>query len=655
MLSDSRNDRYMDFGIIVLLIGVALLIRAPGLGKWCITSDEYFLSRSLSFIERSGLPQFPSGGYYVRGILLQYLMIIPVKIFPNREFALRLLPLIFGVLTVPMVYLFCKKFMSDLSSFLCSIILLLSSWHIEFSRFARFYSAFQLVFISFLYFLYTGYFEEKRRSKFLCWAFAVLSVFIFEGSIFLPVILLIIVFLKEENTFINKTKEIFPWFVFLVVLNYLVNEIDYKNWGVRDALPVDLLTKNGKGVWENLPVVTPSTDILMEAWRSYWSLTIYLLIVGMGVYIFRLFFNQMRQDRDTWKWLFVLIVLILPPFHQYGLMGALAVFLLINKPKIREILRSKWKIILGYWTVTLTFWGVLIIFSGNSNKMLHFLVGYPAVKNHIIVPFAENVPFLGLVAASVLFLSVVHSIFYERDPSRIFVLNILLICLLLLSVFKVPERSTRYSFFFFPLVFVLGYLEVDSLVRWIGRKQGESLPRYFRSVLVSIPLILFLASDDFHPLHILDVSSAEANFRIGKYATYQEHWYERFDYDSPATYVNRHFLKGDKVIIDSNPFADYLHNPVYFFSPTDTYWFPQFSRNFGTLEIWSGSPMISTIQSIAELVPKNSGNHLWLISKEKLSGGYSVHEVAQKYHWDVQMAHNGLDGRFKVWMITVHE
>jgi predicted membrane-bound mannosyltransferase len=134
------------------------------------------------FILERGIPMFPGGGYYVRGILLQYLTALPVSFLQNLELAVRIVPFLFGALTVPLFYLFCRKFLGEFESILCTVILLLSSWHIELSRFARMYMPFQFFFFLFLYSVHSGFRENAFRHRLAAWIVATLTVFVYEGA-----------------------------------------------------------------------------------------------------------------------------------------------------------------------------------------------------------------------------------------------------------------------------------------------------------------------------------------------------------------------------------------------------------------------------------------------------------------------------------------
>jgi predicted membrane-bound mannosyltransferase len=239
------NKRFTDITVALLLTIGAVSIRLPGLGKWCLTSDEFFLYKPVEYILQKGIPEFPGGGYYVRGLLLQYLITIPLAIFHNKEFALRLFPLIFGVLTIPLFYIFCRKFMDKYPSFICSLLLVFSSWHIEFSRFGRFYTAFQFLFFLFIYLFHTGYWENIRKYQISSWVVAFITIFVFEASIFIPFIILIYVFLINYFRLNDKMKiELFIVSIFLIMINLIVNNVDYTTMGVSNLYPIEYVQAN---------------------------------------------------------------------------------------------------------------------------------------------------------------------------------------------------------------------------------------------------------------------------------------------------------------------------------------------------------------------------------------------------------------------------
>lgn len=457
----------LDYWILGGILVAAALIRAPGLGRWCFTIDEYYYYNSAFFILDKGIPQFPGGGYYVRGLLIQYLIAFSSYFSPNKEFAARIVPLIFGVLSVPLFYLICRRFLSVLPAFLCSLLLLFSSWHIEFSRYARMYAPFQFAFFSFIYFFHSGYFLKNRNHRIACWVVAFVSVFIYEGSIFLPFLLLLPV-LTDETPWNRRTVETMCVFIGLVVTNYLITGINYRDMGVTNPYPVELdLMKSGI----DAPFFLPALDLLKEVFHTIPMLLVYILCVLGGSYVYM---RQFWKRTGFWDVVSKALAVVFPLIHQYGLMFIVLLMLFVSHKRIfREFLdgRRTW---IPYFAITIVFWIAVgsfhekeLLSRGNIVPFLKntasFLFGYPLLYKTIVEPFSKVTPFWGAFLSLTLFVSIVHCLFSEGDDSRGILILILLVCTLLISTLKTLYSETRYSFFYFPLLYIICYLEISSL------------------------------------------------------------------------------------------------------------------------------------------------------------------------------------------------
>jgi len=75
--------------ILLLTVLIGLAIRLKGLGKWPLAVDEYYIIKSVENILQKGIPEWSSGGLYLRGLIFQYmiagLLILGIKV----EFAAR--------------------------------------------------------------------------------------------------------------------------------------------------------------------------------------------------------------------------------------------------------------------------------------------------------------------------------------------------------------------------------------------------------------------------------------------------------------------------------------------------------------------------------------------------------------------------------------
>src|SRR3990172_2332879 len=97
------------------------------------------------------------------------------------------------------------------------------------------------------------------------------------------------------------------------------------------------------------------------------------------------------------------------------------------------------------------------------------------------------------------------------------------------------------------------FISLDETFKICCRLKNIFKNKYTRriiNVIAIIPFVIFIFTEDFNLQHILNVSSKEINFRIGIYNKLANHWYYRFDIESPAKYVNMMYKEGDVIILD---------------------------------------------------------------------------------------------------------
>ena len=151
--------------VMLLFIVIGLYFRLKGLGKWPFTNDEYYVAKSVRNILENGMPSFDCGGYYVRGILYQYLMVPFVALGFRDELAFRLVPVISYVIAIPALYQLGKRTSGAVLACLVVASFSISLVEIELSRFARMYMPFQALFLWYLLFLYKAVLEQDRTAR----------------------------------------------------------------------------------------------------------------------------------------------------------------------------------------------------------------------------------------------------------------------------------------------------------------------------------------------------------------------------------------------------------------------------------------------------------------------------------------------------------
>ncbi len=160
------NLRNPYFLAILLLTIFGFILRLYDLGSQSFWYDEgYSVNAALSMLEK-GAPILPSGQFYSHGLLNTGLIASSIGIFGESEFAARLPSVIFGTLTIPLVFLFARRITGDkklalITTFLVTFSVLEIAW----SRQARMYQQLQFFYILSLYCFYI--FAHERSTRYL--------------------------------------------------------------------------------------------------------------------------------------------------------------------------------------------------------------------------------------------------------------------------------------------------------------------------------------------------------------------------------------------------------------------------------------------------------------------------------------------------------
>jgi hypothetical protein len=256
--------------------------------------------------------------------------------------------------------------------------------------------------------------------------------------------------------------------------------------------------------------------------------------------------------------------------------------------------------------------------------------------------------------------AVVNNLVKKRWDLTGTLVSIALVLLFMVSAFDTGWKTTRYCFFFFPVLILIGFIAIHDIA---GRAAGRWKPSCRDWAALSAAGLLtlgFTATEDFNLAHAVDVASPQANFRLGPYEKLSRHWYNRVDVRGPAQCVNRLAADGDVVALDHVVASPYLQTPfVAYVNQADSIRYFYYARNGGASEKWTGVPIIPDGQALADLVPPDREHRLLMIgATEKGFGfigtslnkkGYSAEQLAQKHNLSVRLLCPGVDGRAGVW------
>ena len=89
---------------------VGIVLRFVDLGIRPLAVDEYYFVQSVHSILEHGIPRFETGGYYMRGVLLQYTTAVSILLFGDTEFSYRLPCALANLGTVLLGYVFQNRY-----------------------------------------------------------------------------------------------------------------------------------------------------------------------------------------------------------------------------------------------------------------------------------------------------------------------------------------------------------------------------------------------------------------------------------------------------------------------------------------------------------------------------------------------------------------
>jgi hypothetical protein len=157
-----------------------LFFLLQSLGALSLWMDEGFHYLAAKGILGHGYPLFPSGHVYYKAIFYTYVLAFFSLIFGLNAFSLRLVSLLSFLALLPVTYLICKKFFTKGIALLSVLLLSLSIWQVEYARAALYFAPLQLFYFLSLYFFYLGYFEEKKKYRYLALVFFLLTPLIHQ-------------------------------------------------------------------------------------------------------------------------------------------------------------------------------------------------------------------------------------------------------------------------------------------------------------------------------------------------------------------------------------------------------------------------------------------------------------------------------------------
>lgn len=278
--------------IVVFLIISGFILRIHKLNVQSFWMDEAISSIAAVSLLQEGLPVLPSGVVYTRAILNTFLISTSFSLFGINESSARLPSVLFGTLTIFLVYLMGLKWGNRQIAIMAALLVTFSVWEIAWSRQARMYQQLQ-----FFYLLSLFTFYEFIHGKSIKW----LAVLIFSvvGAVL---------------------SHVFGYILIVVFLIYLVTSAltEHKNIEIKKirishiALTVVFTALLVLSFYAGVIQSVLETDI------DYYDTYMYLLKKDLGIFLFLAVpGGTVLVNRDWKKGLLLISALVLPLYFIF--------------------------------------------------------------------------------------------------------------------------------------------------------------------------------------------------------------------------------------------------------------------------------------------------------------------------------------------------
>jgi hypothetical protein len=633
-----NNNKY-GIATATILFGVVfigLLVRVKGLGVWGIfSSDEYYMLRSAQNIISRGLPKYELGGYYNRGLIYQYLSVLLIKAGVKDVLAVRLISVFFNIIAMPIIYLIGKKTAGRFVAVLAVILFSFSIIEIEYSRIARFYTAYQTFFIVYIYFLYkivvekdSSYYRWLYFSSFFC-------IFIYAGGIFLAALNFLPFLITKNN--INKTHLSISAIILLFCFLYL--KVDFTIIGVvNNSFPSEI---DMGGIAKSKGMIYLPKLLITTIYKNIIWVVPFLIMLFITGYFSVIVFKRNYYNffiKLTIITLYVLLLINLFSLTVYIILAMLLCRLIVVEDLSRKEFKYLFIIMLSsfvYWLcycyyidTWFQFFPNLYLFS--LKKVIVLFFGYPDIYNQVVYPWFNSLPITVLFSTSII---LIYTVIYfvsdydnEEYDSYRFILLILLLMVLAVSITVTPYQLERYTFFIYPLFILISLISLKNIAYHVLKN------KYINVVLFSYTVIFVLFSKDYNLYHIYNIDSHGIHFKMGYSKELVRLYYFREDYEMASQAINKNLESGDIVISTLAPMEYYLDKLNYFYLDYNNVEFSRRSRLNGTKELWTNACLIYRSVDLYEIINKRSST-IWFAtySEDSLHIGELEKEFNKKY------------------------
>ena len=545
------------------LIIIGFWLRIHHLGNLGLIVDEGHQALAVNGILQHGYPVLPTGRTYAWNLVFIYLQSASALVFGVNEFSLRLPGVLFGVATIPMTWWFGRTLFDAKAGLLAALLIALSVWEIEVSRYARAYAVYQFFYVFSLVAFYKGFIKEERFWQFLVPPLFVLTFMLTPLGASLLVAFLVPFFLTSTAARTRWTAVLCAGltaggcFLYERGIRFLDSRLGTLAVEATPGGDLPVLQRIKHAIHANFH--TPETELLRELYtrdHRLFLLLCALLLSTVGVLLYLVH----RDKSERAPVLFALPVIGACYLHQFELAAILfCMYLLLTWRNRASLTSGPYLAVYASAALTLRFWYAYATRHAmpQSFSFAGYFWGFPGLREYMLQWLVRGWPRFSLVTAGgLLFLG--HRFLQDRTR-RDFLYPVALALLLPLfaGALNWPYYVPRYFFHLYPLLVVVFAFTLSSLGTAVQRRvsrpgpDGPRPPGPARRVAEAVALVVLAAvlSQDIYPSQVLAIGNR--SYTSPKDPVKASQSWELFqeDYRTPGLYVKAHLLPGDTVVV----------------------------------------------------------------------------------------------------------
>ena len=616
--------------MLLILIVIGFWLRVRHLGDLALIVDEGIQALAVKGILKDGVPKVDSGHIYTRAISFLYIQAAAARLFELNPFWLRLPSVIFGVAIIIPSYILGRTLFGRSVGLLTASILTFSVWEIELSRYARFYTAFQFMYLISIICFYKGFMRDERNYKiwFLLAAFATFSTHALS-----QVLLSLFLIPLLSTSFTVSRKLLFGlWGVGLVGLLIFYKKLIGLMKTFEDPLLATLETAGDainvvpsvldkiQWIFGLPPIHLPDLFFFPQTMQHY-PLPFAGLVMIAGISTVYFIYCFFQQD-SFWKIMFPISIIWAAFFYQFAIvMVLLSLHLILFIREYRNLWKPQLIVIYSVTVIYLIIW-FIFIYGRPQVSLKHAVVeifGFPNFAKYFLYWLIKGWPAMTAVFAFGCIMLLTTYFSNRRRILPIFVLGAIFIPAFMASFFKSYHES-RYIFHLYPLiVIVFSMVSVEAISYILVNFPFRRKSRHVLVTPILIVAILFI-SQDANPLHAWSIGNRtyqSTRDRFRSVISWKPYAGFHQDHQNPSISVKDHLSPEDKIVVLGpihmiGLYHFYTGNVDYAVAPTRTPTYYSLSKKGKLINYVTGSEILGGLPGFKTFLEKSSKG-VWLI------------------------------------------